>query len=58
MKYKVFLPDEERRTQIVPDVDTEQYDLMPGIHYLNTTGFYDRCLRSPGDSEDSFACVG
>lgn len=55
---KYFLSDEERRTQIVPDVEIEQYDLMPGTHYLNTTDFYDWWLRSPGDSEDSFACVG
>ena len=32
-----FPTDEARKTQIVPDVDMEQYDLMPGTHILNTT---------------------
>jgi len=55
---KYFPTDEARKTQIVPDVDMEQYDLMPGTHILNTTDYYDWWLRSPGADEDLFASVG
>lgn len=55
---KYFLTDEARKTQIVPEVDIDQYDLMPGTHTLNTTDYYDWWLRSPGAMEDYFASVG
>ncbi len=55
---KYFPTDETRKTQIVPDVDMEQYDLMPGTHTLNTTDYYDWWLRSPGYKEAFFASVG
>lgn len=55
---RYFSSDEARKTQIVPDVDMEQYDLMPGTHTLNTTDYYDWWLRSPGALEDYFASVG
>lgn len=55
---KYFPTDESRKTQIVPEVDIEQYDLMPGTHTLNTTDYYDWWLRSPGAMEDYFASVG
>ena len=55
---KYFSTDLERRTQIVPDVELPQYDLMPHQHYLNTTDYYDWWLRSPGKKPDIAACVG
>ena len=55
---KYFSTDLERRTQIVPDVELPQYDLMPHQHYLNTTDYYDWWLRSPGESSEKAACVG
>ncbi|MGN1083508.1 MAG: DUF6273 domain-containing protein [Lachnospiraceae bacterium] len=55
---KYFSSDSERRTQIVPDVELPQYDLMPYQHYLNTTDYYDWWLRSPGKEPDMAACVG
>lgn len=55
---KYFSSDVERRTQIVPDVDIEQYDLMAYTHYLNTTDYYDWWLRSPGETQDFAAFVG
>jgi len=55
---KYFSSDEARRTQIVPDVERDQYDLMLYTHYLNTTDYYDWWLRSPGKTEDCAACVG
>ena len=55
---KYFFTDLERRTQIVPDVELPQYDLMPHQHYLNTTDYYDWWLRSPGESSEKAACVG
>ena len=55
---KYFASDFERRTQIVPDVELPQYDLMPNQHYLNTTDYYDWWLRSPGESSEKAACVG
>lgn len=55
---KYFSTDLERRTQIVPDVELPQYDLMPHQHYLNTTDYYDWWLRSPGKKPDMAACVG
>lgn len=55
---KYFPTDEARKTQIVPDVDIEQYDLMPGTHILNTTDYYDWWLRSPGEAEGYFAGIG
>lgn len=55
---KYFSSDLERRTQIVPDVELPQYDLMPYQHYLNTTDYYDWWLRSPGESSEKAACVG
>lgn len=55
---KYFSSDLERRTQIVPDVELPQYDLMPYQHYLNTTDYYDWWLRSPGESSEKVACVG
>ncbi len=55
---KYFSSDSERRTQIVPDVELPQDDLMPYQHYLNTTDYYDWWLRSPGKEPDMAACVG
>lgn len=55
---KYFSSNSERRTQIVPDVELPQYDLMPHQHYLNTTDYYDWWLRSPGESSEKAACVG
>ena len=55
---KYFSSDAERRTQIVPDVEIEQYDLMAYTHYLNTTDYYDWWLRSPGKTADFAAFVG
>ncbi len=55
---KYFASDTERRTQIVPDVEIEQYDLMAYQHYLNTTDYYDWWLRSPGKTADYAAFVG
>ena len=55
---KYFSSDEKRRTQIVPDVEIEQYDLMAYQHYLNTTDYYDWWLRSPGKTQDYAAFVG
>ena len=55
---KYFSTDLERRTQIVPDVELPQYDLMPHQHYLNTTDYYDWWLRSPGESSEKAACIG
>lgn len=55
---KYFPSDSERKTQIVPDVELQQYDLMPHQHYLNTTDYYDWWLRSPGESSEKAACVG
>ncbi len=55
---KYFSSDSERRTQIVPDVELPQYDLVPHQHYLNTTDYYDWWLRSPGESSEKAACVG
>lgn len=55
---KYFFSDEARRTQIVPDVEIDQYDLMAYTHYLNTTDYYDWWLRSPGKTADFAAFVG
>lgn len=55
---KYFSSDSDRKTQIVPDVELQQYDLMPYTHYLNTTDYYDWWLRSPGENSEMAACVG
>lgn len=55
---KYFASDTERRTQIVPDVEIEQYDLMAYTHSYNTTDYYDWWLRNPGKTVDFAACVG
>ncbi|MGN1085155.1 MAG: DUF6273 domain-containing protein [Lachnospiraceae bacterium] len=55
---KYFASDLDRRTQIVPDVELQQWDLQPYQHDLNTTDYYDWWLRSPGENSENAACVG
>ncbi len=55
---KYFVSDEERRTQIVPDVNPwDEIIYAPNEHKPNTTDYYDWWLRSPGKENNQVACV-
>lgn len=57
---KYFSSDEMRRTQIIPDVETNDYVYVTDYYSYrkNTTDFYGWWLRSPGEWQDYAAYVG
>lgn len=55
---KYFQSDEERRTQIVPDVNPlDETIYIAPAYKSNTTDYYDWWLRSPGKNSTYVACV-
>lgn len=57
---KYFSSDGMRRTQIIPDVETNDYVYVTDYYSYqkNTTDFYGWWLRSPGEWQDYAAYVG
>lgn len=55
---RYFTTNEERRTQIIPDVEMEDLLIHDGEYPRNTTDYYDWWLRSPGETNEKMVCVG